>query len=241
MSEGLFLIAAFLSEVIGTMAGFGSSTIFLPIALFFVNFKTALVLVGFLHIFGNVGRITFFRHGIDKKLLVLFGIPSVLLTIIGALLVHYIAQDVLKSALGFFLIAFSTLSLAKPNFLFRASALHAIIGGVLSGFFAGLIGTGGALRGAFLTSFALEKHRYIATAAMIALAVDITRIPIYFASGFLEARYVVYIPLLFGAAIAGSYAGKSIINKIPQKIFRITVLVALILIGLKFIVEGFVR
>ena len=41
----LFFIVAFLSIIIGTVAGFGTSTIFLPVALFFVDFKTALVLV----------------------------------------------------------------------------------------------------------------------------------------------------------------------------------------------------
>lgn len=37
--EILFFISAFISEIIGTVAGFGSSTIFLPIALFFVDFS----------------------------------------------------------------------------------------------------------------------------------------------------------------------------------------------------------
>ena len=55
------------SEVIGTMAGFGSSTIYLPLASYFVDFRTALVLVAIFHLFGNVGRITFFRHGLDNR------------------------------------------------------------------------------------------------------------------------------------------------------------------------------
>jgi hypothetical protein len=40
----LFFIVAFISEVIGAIAGFGSSTIFLPLALFFVDFQTALIM-----------------------------------------------------------------------------------------------------------------------------------------------------------------------------------------------------
>ena len=104
----LFFFAAFASEVIGTMAGFGSSTIFLPLALLFVDFQTALVLVAFLHIFGNLGRISFFRHGLDRDLIIKFGIPSVILTIIGALLVSHISQDVLKGLLGVFLIGYAS-------------------------------------------------------------------------------------------------------------------------------------
>ncbi len=53
----LFFIIAFLSEVAGTITGFGSSTIFLPLALFFVACT---------HIFGCIGRVTFFRRGQTK-------------------------------------------------------------------------------------------------------------------------------------------------------------------------------
>jgi uncharacterized protein len=74
----LFFIVAFLSVVVGTVAGFGTSTIFLPLALFFVDFKTALVIVAICHVSGSVGATTFFRHGLDKRLILLFGVPSVI-------------------------------------------------------------------------------------------------------------------------------------------------------------------
>jgi uncharacterized membrane protein YfcA len=53
-----FFLIAFISEVIGAVAGFGSSTIFLPLALFFVDFKTALILVAISHLIGTIGRIS---------------------------------------------------------------------------------------------------------------------------------------------------------------------------------------
>ena len=238
MVAALFFLFAFLAEVIGTAIGFGSSTIFLPIALFFVDFKTALLLVAFLHIFGNLGRLAFFRAGLNKKLLLLFGVPSVLLTILGALLVHYTPQLALKSALGVFLLLFAIISLVKPGAKFMPLQRNAILGGGLSGFLAGLIGTGGALRGAFLTAFSLKKGTYIATAAAIALAVDITRIPIYLGSGFLQPQFYSAIPLLFVIALAGSYTGRKIVDKIPQSLFRKIVLLAIAAVSVKFVYEG---
>lgn len=53
--EILLFLSAFVAEIIGTMAGFGSSTILLPLALFFVDFKIAIVLVAIFHLFGNIG------------------------------------------------------------------------------------------------------------------------------------------------------------------------------------------
>ena len=233
----LFFLAAFFSEVIGTIVGFGSSTVFLPLALFFVDFKTALVLVAFLHVFGNLGRIGFFRHGLDKRTLVIFGIPSVVLTLLGTFLVSYISQDLFKGILGLFLVVYALISLWKEDLTVKQTLASSIIGGGLSGFLAGLIGTGGALRGAFLTAFGIPKEKYIATAAAIALAVDLTRIPVYFAGGFLRQEFYWYIPFLFVIALVGSFTGKQIVTKIPQKNFKKAVLVAILLIGVKFIYE----
>lgn len=233
--ELFFFLAAFISEIIGTIAGFGSSTVFLPLALLFVDFRVALTLVALFHVFGNLGRMAFFKHGLDKNMLLKFGLPSIILTFLGALIVSYLPQNTLKGILGMFLIVYAAYSLWKEDFRIKAHTVTIAVGGGLSGFLAGLIGTGGALRGAFLTAFGLTKEKYIATAAAIALAVDITRIPVYFAQGFLESKYYWYIPILFLIAFAGSFAGRQIVKKVPQKQFRKLVLIAILLIGIKFV------
>jgi hypothetical protein len=232
----LFLLAAFLAEIIGTVAGFGSSTILLPIALVFFNFPAALVLVAFVHLFGNIGRVSFFKHGLDKPILVQFGLPSVLLTVAGALLVSRVNQDLLTAILGLFLVVYG-LVFFKREIVVKSSPKNMVIGGAASGFLAGLIGAGGAMRGAFLASFGLPKQRYMATAAALAIAVDATRIPVYVQKGFLGEKYLAYLPVLFLLAIAGSYLGRSIVNRIPQPKFRRVVLVGLVLVGLKFLLD----
>jgi len=235
--EILFFLAAFISEIVGTIAGFGSSTVFLPLAVFFVDFKTALSLVAIFHIFGNLGRVGFFRRGLDKNMLIRFGLPGVALTFLGALLVSVIPQNLLKGLLGIFLVCYSLMVFWKENYKVKPTLINTLIGGGASGFLAGLIGTGGALRGAFLTGFGLPKDKYIATTAAIALAVDLTRIPVYLSSGFLENKYYWYIPLLLIIALLGSFSGKQIVGRIPQKKFTKFVLTAILLIGLKFIYD----
>ena len=115
LEDILFFIVAFLSEVIGAVAGFGSSTIFLPLALFFVDFQTALILVAISHLFGNLGRINFFKQGLDKKIIAMFGIPSILFSFLGASIVGILSQDTLKVILGIFLIIISVLFLVRHH------------------------------------------------------------------------------------------------------------------------------
>jgi uncharacterized membrane protein YfcA len=238
-SSFLFFLAAFISIVVGTVAGFGTSTIFLPIALIFLDFKTALVLVAVAHLSGNVGATTFFRHGLDKKLILLFGIPSILLTILGAYLVSYVPQNVLITVLGFCLLLFSLVFLLKPDFKVAANRANTIFGGALSGILQGLIGIGGPIRGAFLISYNLDKYKYIATLAALAVVIDLTRIPIYFTNNLLETQYYYYIPVLIFLGIIGSYIGKKLVNLIPQDKFKNLVLIAVAIASIILILAGY--
>jgi len=107
MEAILFFILAFISVILGTIAGFGSSTILLPLSLFFLDFRIALVLVALVHLFGNIGKVIFFRKSIDKRLILLFAIPGVILTLISANLIVYLPKEILILVLGVFLLIFS--------------------------------------------------------------------------------------------------------------------------------------
>lgn len=234
----LFFISGLIAEIIGTMAGFGSSTIFLPLALLFVDFKTAIILVAIFHLFGNLSRIIFFREGFDRRVILQFGVPSVLLSLLGAFLIGVLPQPVLKLILGIFLIVTSVSFMAKPGLKFPANTRTFIAGGSATGFITALVGTGGALRATLLQGFNIEKVKYIATTATIALATDVTRIPVYISQGFLTQQYYLYLPILFVIALAGSFIGRKIVKKIDQEKFRKMVLVAIILVSIKFIIDG---
>src|SRR5918999_5910440 len=236
--EILFFISALIAEIVGTMAGFGSSTIFLPLVLLFVDFKTAIILVAIFHLFGNLSRIIFFREGFDKRIILQFGVPSIIFSLLGALLIGALPQPILKLVLGIFLITTSASFLIRPGLKLPANTSTFIAGGSATGFITALVGTGGALRATLLQGFNIEKVKYIATAATIALATDATRIPVYISQGFLREHYFIYIPILFGIAISGSFIGRRIVKRINQELFRKVVLVAIILVSIKFIIDG---
>lgn len=235
----LFWIFVLLAEIMGTIAGFGSSTLLLPIALFFFNFQTALVLTAIAHISGDLGKIIFFKNKVNKKLLLYFGIPSIFLAITGALLVNQFSQPLFKIILAFFLLGFVAISIVNPSLSLKVNKRNEIVGGSVSGFFSGLIGTGGAIRSAFLSAFEIEKSAYIFTIASISLVTDITRIPIYLYNGFLTHNYLLFVPIIFILSITGAFIGKKIVTKIDQETFRKFVLIAIALTSIKLLYDGF--
>lgn len=232
----LFLIIAYVAAVMATVAGFGSSTILIPVAMFFMDLKTAVFLVACFHLFNNLFKIRLFFGNIDFRLFRLFGIPSIIFAFLGAQCITILPVDVLKRSVAVFLISFTGFSFLRPKVQIGQSSANAVIGGSLSGFLAGLIGMGGAIRSMFLLAFNLPKEIYIGTAAIIAFVIDLTRIPTYLFKGIVEDQmYYFLLPLLIVMAYLGVRTGKALLGKIDQAVFRKIVLVALFLIGIKLL------
>ena len=234
--EPIALIAAiFFSEIVGTLAGFGAPTLLLPLALFLVDFPSALVIVTVTNIAGNATMWYVYKPHLNKTILLRFGFPSVLGGVIGALLVSFIPTEAVKGVLGIFLMVYVASSWHTPYLRILPTSQNCIIGGGSSGFLAGLIGTGGALRGAFLQAFGLRRNEYLATIASIALAVDLTRMPVYVANSLLDVQYYSLMPMFIAVAVIGAFLGRSIVHLMPQHTFRKIILSGVFLIGLWFV------
>ena len=140
IEHGLFLLAAYVAAVIATVAGFGSSTVLIPVALFFMNLKTAVFLVACFHLFNNLFKVRFLFTKIDFRLFLRFGIPSIIFAFLGARCITIFPIGLLTKIMAIFLILFSGFSFLKPNIKAKQNPLNALFGGSLSGFLAGLIG-----------------------------------------------------------------------------------------------------
>ena len=108
-----------------------------------------------------------------------------------------------------------------------------MLGGSFSGFLAGLIGLGGAIRSTFLIAFNLPKEIYVATSAMVAFVIDLTRIPTYLFTGVIQDKsYYILLPFMVLTAYLGVRIGKYLLGRINQAIFKKIVVIALFLVGI---------
>jgi uncharacterized membrane protein YfcA len=237
MGAALFFLFALVCEIIGTLGGFGSSVLFVPLANFFFAASLVLSLTSILHVFSNTAKLWLFRKTISKHLFILYGIPSLLFTLLGAYLTKVYSFSYLEWALAIFLLLFSGLILLFPKIQLKANNSTALVSGSLAGFMAGFTGTGGAIRGISLVAFNLEKNLFVGTSAAIDFGVDFSRMFIYYYNGFFEIDYVYYIPLLVIASFLGSYIGKQLLNKISQEVFKKIVLSLILLISISMLIK----
>lgn len=235
----LFIVLALVAEILGTVGGFGSSIFFVPVASFFLDFYSVLGITAIFHVSSNISKIALFREGFDKKLVIRLGIPAVIFVIIGAYLSSYINTKILELCLAFFLIAISILLFFSRNLVLKPTWTNSIIGGSLSGGIAGLLGTGGALRGALLAAFNLEKMVFIATSAIIDLGIDVSRSVVYVSNGFVHWHDAYLIPILLVVSIIGTYLGKLILKRVSQENFKSLVLGLIVLVGIALLAKHF--
>ena len=234
----VFIILSLLAEIFGTVGGFGSSVFFVPIANFFLDFQSVLGLTALYHVSSNITKIAFFRKGLDKKLIVSLGVPAVVFVVIGGFISKYIDPTILTYILGIFLITLSLAFLIFKQLVVKPNTKNAVTGGILSGFSAGVLGTGGAIRGITLAAFKMNKDKFIATSAVIDLGVDFSRTIVYYLNGYMRTEFLYLVPILVIIGILGTWIGKLILNRMSQEQFRYLVLFLILGIGLASILSN---
>ena len=228
----LFILLALLAEIIGTVGGFGSSLFFVPIASYFLDFHSVLGITALFHVSSNITKIAFFRKGFDKKVVLSLGVPAVLFVIIGAFISKYIVSEILEIALAVFLIVTSLTFLIFKKLEVKPTLKNSIGGGVLSGLIAGVLGTGGAIRGITLAAFNMRTEVFIATSAIIDLGIDASRSVVYALNGYVHTHDLYLIPILLVVSILGTWIGKKILERFSEKQFKSTVLFLILATGL---------
>lgn len=224
----VFLILALLAEIIGTISGFGSSILFVPLASIFFEFSTVLAITAAFHVVSNAFKIVLFREGVNRSIAIQLGIPAVVAVIIGALFSKYIPQKELELLMNIFIVCLAISLVILRNKKLKQSKANLITGGLISGFLAGIVGTGGAIRGITLAAFGLTKMSFIATSSFIDLGVDASRTIVYFANGYFKIEFLFLIALLIPVGYLGTYLGKKILQTIPEDKFRMAVLMIII-------------
>lgn len=227
-----FIILALVAEILGTIGGFGSSMFFVPIASYFLDFHAVLGITALFHVSSNLTKIYFFRKGYSGRLIINIGVPAVIFVILGSYISKFIRTDILEILLGCFLILVSLTLLLLKQIIIKPTLANSVAGGVLSGLIAGLLGTGGAIRGITLSAFNLPSAVFISTSAIIDLGIDSSRSVVYYHNGYITSDIFYLVPILLMVSIAGTFIGKKILIRMTEKQFKSTVLYLALLTGI---------
>lgn len=237
MPVDLLLAAlAFVAGAIGSVAGFGIGSILTPALGVVTGIRLAVALVAIPHAVGTAVRLWALRDAIDRGVLITFGLASAAGGLLGALLHASLASPVLGVILGTLLFLAGALELTGLGRGLRFPGGWAIAAGVASGAFGGLVGNQGGIRSAALLRFDLAPRAVVATATASAILVDAARLPVYLVTeGAAMLERWPTVLLLTAGVVAGTLAGAPLLRRLPEAIFRRSLALLLVALGLALI------
>jgi uncharacterized membrane protein YfcA len=240
-----YLILALLSFFAGGLTlftGFGLSTILLPVFVIFFPVAIAVPSTAIVHFLNNFYKLFIYFKQINTRILLRFGLPALLASIIGAFLLQKLSSNErnLEVILGILIISISFMEMFPAIRNLKIGIKWAPLGGVISGFFGGLSGHQGLFRSAFLVKSGLSKNGFIATGVGIAVLVDITRLSVYgstiFTTSIISSNEF-WLPViisttsaLFGVSLATDLVKKMTIDVIRNMVFGLIFISGILLI-----------
>jgi hypothetical protein len=243
-------IAALFTSLLTFFSGFGLGTILLPAFAIFFPINIAVALTAIVHLLNNIFKFALVGKHADKGVILRFGLIAIPASFIGAEVLTHLADlkplfsyhlfgnsldvtpiELVVSVLIMFFALWEVLPrLQRVSF----SQRYLPLGGLSSGFFGGLSGHQGALRGAFLVRSGLSPEGFIATNVVVAILTDIPRISVYFTQFSLvgSTSNVILLAVATIAAFLGAFLGNFWLKKVTMRIIQILVSVMLFAVAL---------
>lgn len=235
MSTFDFAVAftAVVAGAVASIAGFGVGSLLTPLLTVRYGAKVAVALVAIPHAIATFIRLWRLRSSISWPVLRSFGVTSAAGGLVGGYIFTQAGGELLARVLGGLLVFVGIAELIGVTQRMRFSGATAWIAGGISGIFGGMVGNQGGIRSAGLLAFDLSPREFIATAAVIALIVDLVRTPLYMweaGSEMLAALRIMTIATV--GVVVGTFAGSYILLRLSAAVFRRVIGAVLLVLGI---------
>jgi uncharacterized membrane protein YfcA len=110
--------------------------------------------------------------------------------------------------------------------------------GALSGLMSSLLGVVGPFMAPFFLAYGLVKGAYIGTEALATVVMHVTKLGVYGTYSLLSGRTLLLGLSIGAVTFLGSYLGKRILGRVPDRLFPRIIEGVLIVAGLMFLIRG---
>lgn len=228
----VLFVGGFAAAAISGAAGFGGVLLLLPLLTKTIGTTMAVPVLTIARLIGNLSRAFFGFKQIKWKPFRLFILDVVPMSVLGAYSFVEVPKEIISRLIGLAIILFVILKYFKILKLDPSDSTM-VLGGRITGFISGLVGSAGPIGAALFLSFNLPPVSYIASEATTAIAMHVTKTIVY--QKYLDIGLpALSIGLLMGFyMVLGTWIGMRILEKIPRDKFNKFVGALLRIIGLQ--------
>jgi uncharacterized membrane protein YfcA len=231
------MAAAFVTALLSAVAGFGGATLLLPVFIAGFGIRNAIPILTVAQLVSNGSRVWFNRADIVPPVVGWFALGAVPCAVAGGIVFATAPLSGLTRLLGVFLLVLVAWRRLRPvPARLRQRSFTAV--GATSGFASALLGSVGPLTAPFFLAYGLVKGAFIGTEALAAVVMHVTKLVVYGGAALLTIQTLASGVALAPATVAGAWAGKRVLDHLPERVFVVLVEVGLVIAGLLFLVRG---
>ena len=234
----ILIISGLVASFIAAIAGFGGAVIMLPVLVWTFSIQDAIPILTVAQLIGNLSRVVFNKRDLQWPVVWRFALGAVPAAVIGGIIFATAPAAALVRLLGAFLIAMVVYRHTRWGKNAKLKLGGFVPLGAASGILSAVLGTVGPFAAPFFLSYGLVKGAYIGTEAMTTVIMHITKLGVY-GSYSLIGINTLLIGLSIGVImILGTFLGKKVLDKVPERIFPYIIEAVLLISGVLFLVRG---
>ena len=232
------LVAATIGFTISGVAGFGGGLVALPVLVLAFGIKEAIPIISISQVFGTASRAWLHHQAIDWKVVRYFAVGSIPMAVLGSLIFISINTEMIVRILGITmltLVVYTRLPIGR-NFKLNVRAFVPI--GGTAGFGSSFLGIPGPMASLFYLQYGLISSAYVGTSAVGLGAIQIPKLIIFSTNELLTARVIILGVVLGLICVFGAYMGKTILKRVPEKVFSRMITAMLLISGFMFLIRA---
>lgn len=231
----VLITGALVGSVVGGVAGFGAGVILLPLVAWVLGVRAVAPVLTVTMLLGNLSRIWWSRHEVDRAVVLRFLLGAVPATAVGAALYVGAPGEWLRWIIGGFLIAAVPLRRLLLSRYYRMRLAHfPALGGAI-GVLSAIVVTTGPVMTPFFLAYGLRRGAFIATEAVCVLGMHLTRTVAFARYALLSWDTVVIGAVLGATMFLGAWVGRRLLDRMSETAFLGIIEGLLVLMGLQFL------
>jgi uncharacterized membrane protein YfcA len=230
-------LAAFVASLLAAVTGFGGAAVLLPALVFVFGVREAVPILTVAQLIGNLSRVWFNRHHLNLPVVAWFALGGIPMALLGGYLFAHAPLAALTRVLGAFLILIVVLRHLPKLPAIKPSLKSFALIGAASSFLSALLGSVGPLMAPFFLAYGLVKGAYIGTEALSTVVMHVAKLIAYRGSAILSLLAIQTGVAMGPIMVAGSFAGKRIVDRLPERVFVLIIDLTLLAAGVMFLVR----
>lgn len=231
----LLAVVAFVAALLAAVTGFGGAAVLLPMLVFVFGVREAIPILTVAQLIGNASRVWFNRRELDWRVVGWFALGGIPMALLGGMLFARAPLAALTRVLGAFLILIVVIRHLPKMKGVRIPLKGFALIGAASSFLSALLGSVGPLMAPFFLAYGLVKGAYIGTEALSTVVMHVAKLIAYRESAVLPLHAVLSGLALGPIMVAGSFAGKRVVDRLPETVFVRVIDVTLLAAGVMFL------